>query len=77
MPKSLFYLLVYLGLFASAQVYADTTSAPWGVAKVTPTEYKPQKVVYDVHVKTVESVNPTGITRPGTQFFRCQELRQT
>ncbi len=56
MPKSFFYLLVYLGLFVSAQVYADTTSAPWGGAKLTPTEYKPQKVVYDVHVKTVEEV---------------------
>ncbi len=55
MPKSLFFLLVYLGLFISAQVYADT-SAPWGKAKITPTEYKPQKVVYDVHVKTVEEV---------------------
>jgi hypothetical protein len=56
MPKSFFYLLVYLGLFISAQVYADTASAPWGGAKLTPTEYKPQKVVYDVHVKTVEEV---------------------
>ena len=56
MPKSLYYLLVYLSLFVSAQAYAGTTSAPWGGANVTPTEYKPQKVVYDVHVKTVEAV---------------------
>ena len=56
MPKSLYYLLVYLSLFVSAQVYAGTTSAPWGGANVTPTEYKPQKVVYDVQVKTVEAV---------------------
>jgi intracellular sulfur oxidation DsrE/DsrF family protein len=55
MPKSLIYLLIYLGLFVSAP-YAGATSAPWGGAKVTATEYKPQKVVYDVHVKTVEAV---------------------
>ena len=55
MPKSLFFLLIYLGLFISAQVYADT-SAPWRKAKVTPTEYKPQKVVYDVHVITVGEI---------------------
>ncbi|MFV9616490.1 MAG: hypothetical protein ACNYZG_11070 [Gammaproteobacteria bacterium] len=56
MTKSLFYLLLCLSLFGSAQAYADTASAPWGGANVTPTEYKPQKVVYDVHVKTVEAV---------------------
>lgn len=56
MHKSLFYLLLYLSLLVSAQVYAGTSSAPWGGAKVTPTVYKPQKVVYDVHVKTVEAV---------------------
>ena len=56
MPKSLFYLLVYLCWFVSAQVVAGTSSALWGGANVTPTEYKPQKVVYDVHVKTVEAV---------------------
>ena len=56
MPKSLFYLLVSLSLIVSTQVYAGTPSVPWGGANVTPTEYKPQKVVYDVHVKTVEAV---------------------
>jgi len=55
MPKSLIYLLIYLGLFVSAP-YAAASSAPWGGAKLTATEYKPQKVVYDVHVKTVEAV---------------------
>ena len=55
MPKSLIYLLIYLSLFVSAP-YAAASSAPWGGAKLTATEYKPQKVVYDVHVKTVESV---------------------
>jgi uncharacterized protein len=29
---------------------------PWGSATVTPTEYKPQKVVYDVAVSSVEKV---------------------
>ena len=56
MPKSLFYLLLYLSLFVSTQGVAGTQSTPWGGSKVTPTEYKPQKVVYDVHVKTVEAV---------------------
>ena len=31
-------------------------NAPWGEAVLTETEYKPQKVVYDVHVKTVAAV---------------------
>ena len=56
MPKSLFYLPVYLCLFVSAQVIAGASSSPWGGANVTPTEYKPQKVVYDVHVKTVDAI---------------------
>jgi intracellular sulfur oxidation DsrE/DsrF family protein len=36
-------------------VLAD--NAPWGGASVTATEYAPQKVVYDVHVKTVKAVD--------------------
>ncbi len=56
MPKLFFHLFVYLSLFVSIPAYADTLSSPWGGANVTPTEYKPQKVVYDVHVKTVEAV---------------------
>lgn len=43
-------------MFVCTQVYAGTESAPWGGADVTQTKYKPQKVVYDVHVKTVEAV---------------------
>ena len=35
---------------------ADTASAPWGGAELTATEYKPQKVVYDVHVTTEKEV---------------------
>ena len=30
--------------------------APWGSARVTETEYKPQKVVYDVSVQTVKKM---------------------
>ena len=56
MPISLFHLLVVINLFVCTQVYAGTASSPWGVADVTQTKYKPQKVVYDVHVKTVEAV---------------------
>jgi len=44
-------------LFISSTAFADDSgNAPWGSSKVTPTEYKPQKVVYDVHVKTVEAI---------------------
>jgi uncharacterized protein len=57
MPKSLFFLLIALSFIASSTTFASTsTNSPWGGAKLTPTEYKPQKVVYDVHVKTVEAV---------------------
>ena len=48
-------LLLCLGLFASTLASADATS-PWGGSSVTKTEYQPQKVVYDVHVKTVAAV---------------------
>lgn len=47
------YLLLFLVLGLTPLAYAD---APWGSASVTNTEYKPQKVVYDVHVKTTEAV---------------------
>ncbi len=57
MSKLLFFLLILLNLSISTAVIAgNTDKAPWGSAVVTPTEYKPQKVVYDVHVKTVEAV---------------------
>ena len=45
-------LIISLSCF---NALADSNS-PWGPAKLTETEYKPQKVVYDVHVKTVEAV---------------------
>lgn len=56
------YSLILASFLVSAQALADisnsgtSTSAPWGGASVTATEYKPQKVVYDVHVKTVKEV---------------------
>ena len=57
MPKSLLYLCLSIIFFTSTTVFAsDSSNAPWGSAKVTPTEYKPQKVVYDVHVETVEAI---------------------
>ena len=57
MPKLLLFLLISINLSISTAVIAgDTVSTLWGSASVTPTEYKPQKVVYDVHVKTVEAV---------------------
>lgn len=54
MQKSLFLLLLSINFTISPVTFAS--DAPWGGAKVTETEYKPQKVVYDVHVKTVEAV---------------------
>lgn len=54
MQKSLFLLLLSINFTVSPVIFAS--DAPWGDAKVTETEYKPQKVVYDVHVKTVEAV---------------------
>jgi intracellular sulfur oxidation DsrE/DsrF family protein len=57
MSKALLYALVFILLQSSTQVFADTsTNAPCGGASLTPTEYKPQKVVYDVHVSTVKEV---------------------
>ncbi len=50
-------LTISLVFFMSPAVFAaDTSEVPWGGSKITPTEYKPQKVVYDVHVKTVAAV---------------------
>lgn len=57
MPKSLFQLIIIACLCLSTQVFAaNSADAPWGNARVTDTQYKPQKVVYDVHVKTVKAV---------------------
>ncbi len=48
-------LLMCLSIFISTLASADIT-APWGGSSVTATEYRPQKVVYDVHVKTVAAI---------------------
>jgi len=55
MLKLIFYTCLFTNLLFSTQLFADN-AAPWGGADVTPTEYNPQKVVYDVHVKTVAKV---------------------
>jgi intracellular sulfur oxidation DsrE/DsrF family protein len=55
MLKLFFYSSLLINLLFSTQLLADN-SAPWGGANLTPTEYKPQKVVYDVHVKTVAKI---------------------
>ena len=50
-------VLVLTSLFSPLALADDkSTSTPWGGAKLTETKYKPQKVVYDVHVKTVAEV---------------------
>ena len=54
MSKALLWLLIPLCII-NTPVYAGNSS-PWSSASVTETEYKPQKVVYDVHVKTAEAV---------------------
>ncbi len=57
MSKLLFYPLIAMLLcFNTAAIAEESATAPWGSASVTATEYKPQKVVYDVHVKTVAEV---------------------
>lgn len=55
-----FFMFIILCLAMNTATTAEskpTSSAPWGSATVTPTDYKPQKVVYDVHVKTVDAVS--------------------
>jgi len=57
MRNVLWYPLIAFLLSISAATIANQSPAsPWGGARLTATEYKPQKVVYDVHVKTVEEV---------------------
>ena len=57
MKQAVFYLLTVLTLCFSSFTYAnDIVTPPFGTAKVIDTEYNPQKVVYDVHVKTVEEL---------------------
>lgn len=59
MLKLIFYTFLFSNLIFSTQLFADNAShntSPWGGADLTSTEYKPQKVVYDVHVKTIAKV---------------------
>lgn len=52
MHKSTIVTLAVL-IFISTTGFADN-KAPWGHGKLTPTEYKPQKVVYDVTTGELE-----------------------
>ena len=54
MLKVLLWQLLLLCTFNTAAL--AETSSPWNSASMTATEYKPQKVVYDVHVKTAKEV---------------------
>jgi intracellular sulfur oxidation DsrE/DsrF family protein len=61
MPKPLHFLLFSIIFIFSSPNFAGSSgnasvNAPWGGAKLTATDYKPQKVVYDVHVDTVAEV---------------------
>jgi uncharacterized protein len=56
MSKSLLFALNIILLLTSTALFAASADAPWGGASLTPTVYKPQKVVYDVHVTTVKEV---------------------
>ncbi len=47
---------IFLLLLLSMQSIAFAAEPAWGRAKLTETEYKPQKVVYDVSVDTVKKV---------------------
>ena len=51
--KYILWLSVAMIITASNFAAAET---PWGSASVTETQYKPQKVVYDVAVNSVEKV---------------------
>ncbi len=53
---SRFTLLVLLIIILPGHDALAENNAPWGDAKQIETEYKPQKVVYDVHVKTAGAV---------------------
>jgi intracellular sulfur oxidation DsrE/DsrF family protein len=57
MSKPLSHAFTIILLLTSTASFAvNSPDAPWGGATLTPTVYKPQKVVYDVHVTTVKEV---------------------
>lgn len=53
---SFFFLLGLTLLNLPITAYSAETT-PWGGAKAQPYTYKPQKVVYDVHVNTLKAMN--------------------
>lgn len=53
MHKLLLYIFLVISCVSTPVLSAK---APWNGASLTATEYKPQKVVYDVHVDTVKQV---------------------
>jgi len=50
-------LVIFLVSGTSALAADGKDHAPWGGASPLPIDYKPQKVVYDVKVKTVDAMN--------------------
>ncbi len=48
--------IILMAALLLASHFSLAADSPWGGAKLSPTQYKPQKVVYDVHVKTVAAV---------------------
>lgn len=54
--KQLLVFSVFSLFLSFPALAAKTVSTPWGGSSLTPTKYKPQKVVYDVHVKTIGAV---------------------
>ena len=54
MHKPLFFLLMFSVLTSHNALAGNADKSPWGGASVTETDYKPQKVVYDVNAETVE-----------------------
>lgn len=52
-----FASLVLFALLLTGQFAHASSAAPWGHSKVTATNYKPQKVVYDVTTADVKEMN--------------------
>lgn len=54
--SGVFIAIIFSFSFSYPIHAAASANTPWGGARITKTEYRPQKVVYDVHVKTVKEV---------------------
>jgi len=48
--------ILLVSLLLPASLLAADANAPWGHAKLDPVEYKPHRVVYDVHVKSLAAM---------------------